>query len=299
MSLVPLNHVAVRACLGRRHSLPTLPDSFSKLLRVTSNPNARIQDLVEIIAFDPILMANVLRVANSSFMGFPQYVEDLSEAVVLLGMDEVRRIALSVGSFDVFGTRGVSSSFLRNIWLHSVTTAMVSQQMATRGQFVFADEAYLAGLLHDLGKLFFATFYPAAYAPLRAEVCSNRGNELQLESEIFGMTHLDAAGVLCEHWHLPTSVLVVAGNHHDPTAAPEENRRLSLCVATANVLSHNILQDQPVEHRMAAAHLWLRELAQNSDCPEMLTPNEVQGILLSCSERARGIGEFTGAAQDI
>lgn len=297
MNLAPLNHAAVRACLLRRQSLPTLPLTFNKLVSVASDPNSNILELVEIIAYDPSLMANVLRIANSSYLGHTERIQDLSEAVLFLGVGEVRRIALSIGAFDIFGTRGVSSTFLSAIWLHSVTTALISQQIAKQAQFDFADEIYVAGLLHDLGKMFFAIFYPAVYAPLRAEIVNRKGDALALESQIFGMTHLESAQELCQHWNLSATVMAVAKNHHQPMEAPEETRLITLCVAASNVFAHHILADEPVDTRLPLAYLWLQELAANSSNPSVFNPEQIQAILMSEAERARRIEESSSVSR--
>jgi HD-like signal output (HDOD) protein len=293
MEIEPQNPTAVRACLGRRQSLPTLPTTFSKLMSVASNPNANLLELVEIIAYDPILMANVLRVANSSYMGLKEPVEDLSAAILYLGMSEIKRIALSVGSFDLFRSKGVSSDFLRNIWVHSLTTALISQQLANAAQFEFAEEAYLPGLLHDLGKLFFATFYPAIYAPLRLEVSEGRGEGLALETTIFGMTHVDAVVELCEHWKLPPKIATVAKNHHDPCVISTEERMLGLCVALANVLAHQALADEPMENRLPQAEEWMKELAAATKRPEAFGPDTLQAIVHAEAQRARRLEDMT------
>ena len=291
MDIAPLNHAAVRACLGRRQSLPTLPTTFSKLMQVARDPNASLVELAEIISCDPILMANVLRVANSSYMGLHEPVEDLSAAILYLGMAEIKRIALSVGSFDVFGRKGISSDFLRNIWVHSLTTGLISQQLAHAAHYEFAEDAYLAGLLHDLGKLFFATFYSEVYAQVRIEVAEGRSDGIELESQIFGFSHLDAAAELCSHWKLPQKVASIASTHHDPSSSSD--RLFSLCIAAANVLAHKVIADEPVEHRLPQAQAWLAELSANSSNPGCLGPEELENILQTEAQRAK---RFEGVA---
>jgi HD-like signal output (HDOD) protein len=219
MELTVLNHAAVRACLARRQSLPTLSTSFSRLVELAANPNVEMLDLAETIASDPVVMANVLRVANSSYMGLQRPVDDLPSAIIYLGMGEVKRIALSVGSLDVFRVKREGGVLLKRIWLHSLLTGLISQQIAALGQFDFVDDAYYSGLLHDLGKLFFSLFFSSVYTSLRQEVMAGRGEGLILEQHVFGMTHVDAAEDLCRHWKLPAKIASVAWKHHDPLLA--------------------------------------------------------------------------------
>ncbi len=288
MDLPNLDHATVRASLTKRKSLPTLPTTFTKLIQVSSNPKASLLDLAQIIAYDPVLMANVLRVANSAYMGLSEPVEDLSAAILYLGMNEVKRIALSVGSFDVFCAKGISTSFLRNIWLHSLTSALINQQLTSNAQFEFSDEGYLAALLHDLGKLFFATSYAGVYAPLRVEVAEGVQNGLALESSVFGLTHVDAGEVLCEHWKLPHRVALTVMHHHNPERVQtKDDRLLVLSVACANVLAHQAIEDEPVEARLPDLQKWLAELAEHSPNPSALSPEAIENLRLLETDRAR------------
>lgn len=290
LDIVAQNPASVKACLARRQSLPTLPTTFTRLMGVVNNPNLNLVDLAEIISTDPILMANVLRVANSSYMGLKEPVSNLSEAILYLGMEDVKRIALSVGSFDVFKAKGVSGDFLKNIWLHSLATGFISQKLAKNAQFDFHEIAYLGGLLHDLGKLFFASFYSSTYAPIRQEV-ANGGDGLALESQFFGMTHLDAASELCLHWNLPPKAAAGAVNHHDPSKAAEDDRLFVYCVAAANILAHKIVADEPVESRLPLLQTWLDELAKASGKPELADLAQLEPILVKEVERAKRLEE--------
>jgi len=296
MEVTKLDPVAVRACLARRQSLPTLPDTFEKLTRVSTDPNANLVDLAEIISRDPVLTANVLRAANSAYMGLRERVNDLSSAIFYLGMAEVKHIALSVGSFDVFKVKGVSSEFLKDVWRHSLTTALIGKQIARSARFNFADEAYLSGLLHDMGKLFFASFYTSAYGPLCAEVATGNSDGLKLEQNVFGMTHLDAARDLCEHWRLPPYASQVAVNHHDPSQATADASTLSLCVAASNILAHQVLGDRPVEPMLPQAYKWLEQLSAAGNHPELLSPAGMDPILKLEAERVKRFEEMASGS---
>jgi len=287
------NPAAVRACLSRRQSLPTLPDTFARLTRVSTDPNANLVDLAEVIARDPVLAANVLRAANSAYMGLRERVEDLSSAIFFLGLAEVKHIALSVGSFDVFKVKGVSSEYLKDVWRHSLTTGLIAKQIARSARFPFVDEAYLAGLLHDIGKLFFAGFYTAVYGPVCAEVASGNVDGLVAEKEVFGITHLDAARELCEHWKLPVHTAAVAVNHHDPLKSKPESSTLSLCVAASNILAHHSLGDRPVDQLLPQAYIWLEKLSAAGNRPELLSPAGIDPILKLETERVKRFEEMT------
>jgi putative nucleotidyltransferase with HDIG domain len=271
----------VRARLKSKKHLNTLPTTFIKVLNITSNPNSSFMELATVIAYDPVLMANVLRVANSSHFALNVPADDLATAVVYLGTTEIRRIALAVGSFNIFVQKGAVSPYLKNVWVHSLTTALISQQLAAFCGFEFADEAYVVGLLHDIGKAFFASSYPEIYGPLLGQIARGKGDGLELEKKVFGMTHLDVAWDLCEFWKLPSKVWHVATNHHDPSTASEEEQLLSKCVAIANVFAHETLNDTPLSpEKLAKARFWLRDLLDCVPEDNKTSPDILESILV-------------------
>jgi putative nucleotidyltransferase with HDIG domain len=278
---------AVRAALSKKESLPTLPTTYTKLIRVIGNPNTSISELVEIITYEPILTANLLRVANSAYTCLSDPVEDVSDAVMYMGMNEVGRIALSVGYFDVFAAKGVSADFLKGIWLHSISVALLSWRMATIGQFTFAQEAYLAGLLHDIGKLFFATTYTSAYASMRTRVVKGEVSGLEIENSNFGIMHTEAGEELCRFWKLSGRTIEIVRKHHEPETASEESRELALCVAAANIMAHQLIQDEPVDSRLEQADAWVRELSTKAKHPEFFAPDQLVPILSQEIEKAQ------------
>lgn len=287
VELARLDPASVRACLARRQSLPTLPDVFTRLSKISTDPNANLVDLAEVISRDPVLTANVLKAANSAYLGLREHVTDLSSAIFFLGLADVKHIAMSVGSFDVFRVKGVSSEFLKDIWRHSLSTALVAKQIARSSRFPWVDDAYLAGLLHDIGKLFFATFYTTAYAPLCAEAATGNSNPLELEKHVFGMNHVEASKDLCEHWRLPPQVTQVAIHHHDPSQAKQDAAPMTLCVAACNVLAHHALGDRPVDQQLPQAYRWLQQLSATGGRPELLTPAGIDPILKLEVERVK------------
>jgi HD-like signal output (HDOD) protein len=293
MSLTKVDHAEVRKRLQKKENIPTLPTTFTELVRATSDPNTSLTELATLIAYDPTLMASVLRVANSSFMGLKEPVNELSTAVLYLGMSEIRRAALAVGSFDLFTGKGYTASYLKDIWVHSLATGLISQNIASIAQFDFSEEAYIAGLLHDFGKLFFATSYSKEYADLRAQVVLKKEETLNLETQTLGLNHLQVIEDIGKEWKLPTKILQVAIHHHDPLQADEQFQLISLCVATSNILAHHMINDEPVEHRMPQAQMWLAQIAAKAKHPEQLTFQEIGSVLTEEAEELRCYEEVT------
>jgi putative nucleotidyltransferase with HDIG domain len=277
MNLATLDPQEVRETLKKRGTLPTLPTTFAQLMHAAADQNTSFTELANIIAQDPVLTANVLRVANSGFIGLKQPVEDLSTAIVCLGFFEIRRAALAVGSFKLFQKKGAAAQYLTNSWIHSLATGMMSQRLAEICGF--DDEGcYLGGLLHDIGKLFFSSTYPEVYGAVMERVSKGKGDILDLEKEVFGLTHLEAAAELCDHWKLPRPIRFVATDHHSLSQTPQEFRPLGLCVAVANVFAHHILKDEPVTARLPMVTVWVEELTS-------IPVQEIEALLMEQLEQ--------------
>jgi putative nucleotidyltransferase with HDIG domain len=291
-----LDHKSVRKALSQKESLPTLPTTYTELIKVMGDPNATIVELSQIITHDPVLTANVLRVANSAFMGGgEEKIEDVSRAVFQLGIKEVGNIALSVGYFDVFASKakGVSEDFLKNLWVHSAAVAMIGYKIANVGRFEFQKDAYLVGLLHDVGKLFFATSYTTVYAEIRSMISLGQAVGLTMEQDVFGLTHLDVGAELCQFWKMPDTVMHVATRHHDPASLPPESQPLGFCIAAANVFAHELIKDEPVDQRIGLAYEWLAAIAPGAAQPEQLTYENLAPLLASEVEKAKVVMSST------
>jgi HD-like signal output (HDOD) protein len=293
MSLPIISPELVQQKLKEKRNIPTLPTTFTELVRLTSDPNTSLHELATVVAYDPTLMASVLRVANSSIYGLKEPVPDLSTAVLYLGMAEIRRAALAVGSFELFMGKGKTETYLKDLWVHSLATGLLSQQIASLGGFDFSEEAYIAGLLHDFGKLFFATAFTKEYLALRKEIQENQAEGLQLEKESFGMTHLEVLESIGMDWKLPPRVFHVALNHHAPETSEPENRMISLCIGISNIFAHHMLNDEPVQNRMGQTEAWLNEIREGSSQPGELTLEAIAEILMDQSGELRCYEEVT------
>lgn len=288
MSSPQPDHKDVLEGLKNARSIPTLPESFLLTAQIVNDPNADLRKVYKVLNNEPALMANILRVANSAYLGMKQPVTDLEQAIAWLGMDEISRIALATGCFSILKGSDQSTHVLKDLWLHSVTTALFSSKIAAIAHLPCESEAFLAGLLHDLGKLYFAAFYPESYIPLRLEILAGESDALALEANCFGLTHLDAARHISEHWKLPPGIAESAVHHHNPLASKQETRELVLCVAAANILAHFLIDDEMVVHDLHLIDEWLAALPTS----EPLTRASLEPLLKNEALQAK---ELTSA----
>jgi HD-like signal output (HDOD) protein len=194
-------------------------------------------------------------------------------------------VAIAAGYFKLFKGNRAAGKFIENLWLHSVGTALVAGKLGTEGNFSFSSETYVAGLLHDLGKFFFATFYPDIYLQVRKEISQSTTHGLDLEKHIFGINHLDAAQELSIRWKIPPRIATVTTFHHHPLSVETDTQSLTTCIAIANVVSHGALKDEPSLHESPEVDQWWEVLQSQTKRPEfrreVLEPALVQEAVLA------------------
>ncbi|HSO59517.1 MAG TPA: HDOD domain-containing protein, partial [Desulfobacterales bacterium] len=173
-----------------------------------------------IITDDQVLTARLLKLVNSSFYGFPQRVSTVTAAIVLLGFDAIRNLLLTTSVLDLFPAR---SAHVRRdqeqLWDHSLACAIGAK---TIGNFLRHDkleELFVAGLLHDIGKIVEMMFLPGEFARIAERVRAEGVLISSAEQELLGCTHADIGRLLAERWNLPAKLVSVIARHHTPAAA--------------------------------------------------------------------------------
>lgn len=210
---------AAEAVLEGVRDLPAIPATMGRILETTRDPNAGAEDLARVVALDPSVAATILRVANSPFYGQVGKVSDLGRAIVTIGFSEIAHLVLSIGVFDLAKSiKGPGLDPVR-FWEHSLACAILAQQMARDNGQVSGGEAFMGGLLHDVGELVFDRSDPARYAEvLRA--ARERGRFVRdLEKEEYGVNHALVGEALAMRWNLPDAVRYAMAYHHVPNTA--------------------------------------------------------------------------------
>jgi len=200
--------------IERLGQLPTLPQVVHKIMSMIDRPETSAEGLGRMIEKDQVLSAKVLQLANSPFYGFPARIASVSHAVVVLGLNVVKGLTLGATVFDMMKAAGMDQ-----LWRHSLGVAMVSHLLATRVGQKNPEELFVAGLLHDLGKVVMYVKLPETASRIEAAVRDRDIYMIDAEREILGLTHADVAGWLAAAWHLPTVLKEPIMYHHQPTLA--------------------------------------------------------------------------------
>jgi HD-like signal output (HDOD) protein len=265
--------------------LAVLPQVVMKVLDMTSNTRATTQELEDVIGQDQALTSKVLTLANSSYYGLPRRVSSLREAVMFLGFRVVRNIAMTASCYNMFIGKSDSQSLLkRRIWKHSVDTSLLTRLVCAYAPDVVPDEAFAAGLLHDIGKTVLEQYYPQAMLQVvqTAERLGIRHHEA--EEQILGFNHADVGLALAIHWNLPTALAESLGYHHCISAASAAPRLVAV-VAIASDIS-NMLEDG------ASDEQWATYVDEHALKTLGISSDQMEALLQGCRvevERSMGL----------
>jgi putative nucleotidyltransferase with HDIG domain len=226
-----LNQIAERA------KFSALPEVMARLLGMFDDPETTATQVSEILGKDAGLVTRLLRVANSAYYGGSGNVATVQQAVVKLGFRTTKAVVLSSAVYSTVNGSVPRDIDLRPFWQHGLEVAITAMSIADEVCPKYSDETFVAGLLHDIGRVALAVAFPDPFRELLQAAPGQwtRGRE----SELFGVDHCEAGAFLCDRWNLPELLTESVRAHHDqpealPDAAPS---RVALCVGLADSMS--------------------------------------------------------------
>lgn len=219
----------VKQFIKRLNDLSTLPVLLGKIQSVVNDETKSTEDLGHLIGYDQAMSQRVLKVANSAFFAHSGQIRDIQQAVLFLGMDRIKNIAIGTSVMQIFPSR--DSFKIENLWIHGYEVALVASLLSESVNVTQPPECFLAGLLHDIGRLVFYTMDHDLFARI-----DTSDTMLEQEMTLFGCTHAEAGAWLAQEMKLPSSVVNTIRFHHAPSAATEERNIVSL-VSLAEVFT--------------------------------------------------------------
>lgn len=217
----------------------SLPMVHMKLNDAINNPRKSMADIAKIIREDPGLTARLLRLVNSAFYNFPSKVETISQAVTIVGTQQLGALALATSVMNMF--KGIPQDLVSmdSFWRHSIGCGLAARVLATYRREANAERFFVAGMLHDIGRLLMYT--KTIDQSREALVLSKNNNELlyAAELEVFGFTHAVVGGVMLQAWKLPNSLEEVVMYHHNPKAAAKFPVETAI-VHVADIIAHGM-----------------------------------------------------------
>ncbi len=210
-----LTDQTVRNVIGHVDKLPSIPRIYSSLTKALSDPKTKADDVAEIVKQDSAMVVKILQLVNSAFFGRSKSITNINQAVIRLGFQMVKNLVLSVEIFDGREgqkmPQGISVDALQD---HALKTASIAAKLFADKQQ--SDDAFMAGMLHDIGKLIIATEMPERMTEILSVVREENLEFHQAELKLYGVTHAEIGAYLLSLWGLPYPIIEAIANHHDP-----------------------------------------------------------------------------------
>lgn len=225
----------IRQKLQKIREISTLPQVMHRIMEVVIDERSSSRDLAREISHDPPLTAKVLKVVNSAYYGFYRRISSVNDAVIILGYNEVRSIAITISVFDLFGGIPGNTFFDRlKLWEHCIATGTLADIL--RQEYQKGEEAaFVAGLLHDIGKVILDEYFSSEWMKVIEKSRQESRALVEVEQELLGITHADIGFLLSEIWNLPEKVGLAIRNHH-LTRNQHPSNPLEAMVYIANLL---------------------------------------------------------------
>lgn len=221
--------------------MPSLSTTVTKVLEICNRPDTSPNDLNRVISLDPVLTGQVLKLINSAYYSLPNQVSSLTRAIIMLGLNTVKNLALSTA---ILGTVGRKESFqslaMDDFWTHSLCVGVTAKLLATEAKVPRdqREEYFVAGLLHDLGKIPLNNCFTQEYRQAQELAILEKKTLRRAELTLMGIDHSQVGRMIGEKWQLSANLVALLAYHHEPEAAPEESRGLVQMVAMANAYAN-------------------------------------------------------------
>jgi len=244
--------------LSKIEDLPTLPIVIQRILQLINDPKATIKQIGSIITSDQSLTTKTLKLVNSAFYGFSKKITTVDQAIVIIGFNAVKNLAISASVFDIFKNLNQRSSFDRyGFWTHCVGAAFIAKQISEDTRIGNPGEIFVSALLHDIGKIILDIYYPDEMNRILYNTSNKNISFYQSEEEILNFTHSEVGFLLSRKWNLPDNLYIPIRYHHNPNKAIKYENIVAI-VHTANITAKagNIGYDGDSVTPKISTHAW-------------------------------------------
>jgi len=269
--------------IRRVDNLPTLPSVVAKVNELVESPGSSAADINHAIRQDLVLSARILRLVNSPFYGFHRRIKSVAHAVVILGFSTVRNVVLSTFVLDSFAARDLPFGH-REFWIHSLGTGAAAATLARRMGLAEAEDAFVAGLLHDVGKVVLHQYARDDFAVVARAAAERDCLLYDAELDMLGTSHAEIGGRLLDAWQLPEDLVEAVRSHHVPGEAGGY-RDLVAVVHVADILARALLVGNGGDARIPRvnAEAWSRAGAP---------PEGIEAVLREIADELRKAKAF-------
>jgi putative nucleotidyltransferase with HDIG domain len=257
-----MNAIDLKRIFSEKQELLSLPQTLAEVLRIVRDDRSTADDLAEALMKDPALTARTLRVVNSAFYGGDRKIGSMTQAVTTLGLRQITALALSSSVYNLADKWQTNFDRIK-FWRHALEVAIASRMIAEQAGYRQIEEAFVAGLLHDIGLLILDHSFPEQSSQVWKEA-SRHGNLTDVEQETWGTDHARVGQFILEQWQLPEDICRAVGAHHAVFVPGTDDQELVLgqVVCLANMVSRFTVADlEKQDATMVAEH---KQIIQNN-----------------------------------
>lgn len=254
-------------------TIPSLPNIYHQLNEAINDPSSSSSTIGDVISNDSGLSARLLKIANSALYNFPTPIDTISQAVTVIGIEQLRDLALGTSVIELF--EGIADDFvsMQSFWCHSISCGIAARVLATYRRESNVERYFVAGLLHDIGRLVMYLKVPDQARDILIQ-CKNKSQLLYVaEREVLGFDHSEVGAVLLDLWKLPANLIESVAHHHSPQRCVKYPIEASI-VHVANILANAMQQGSSGERYVPP----LSEYAWNQlgISPSVLAPTLIE-----------------------
>ena len=233
----------IRAAVNQVSAVAALPQVTARIISLVENPLSSAAQLQKVVEHDPALVTRLLKVVNSSFYGLPGEIDSVDRAIVLLGLQAVKNIAVAASLGQLFrGSDLGGGRSPKDLWAHCVGVAVAARELSKLTGRGKPDESFLCGMVHDLGVLLELQLWPEKLRTVCDEAARGERPMTHIEREAFGSDHTLLGAGLAAKWKFPKSCRDVCRHHHRPELADAESADVASVVYAADVLACEVLE---------------------------------------------------------
>ncbi|MCX6153942.1 MAG: HDOD domain-containing protein [Candidatus Kapabacteria bacterium] len=230
--------IQVEHFIRKLDELPTLPTIYTALSDVMANPRSTVSDAANIISRDQASTAKVLKHANSSIYGIRGQISTISQAIFFIGFEEVKNLIIALSIMKMFSGLKVSKTLNPvDLWKHSIAVGVISRLIGKGLGIKHLEDFFIAGILHDVGKLMFYKFLPTEYSEVVNYSNEKKISLREAEAEKLGITHTIVGEMLAEKWRLPRNIKNTISSHHSCLVDGKIDET-AYCVHLADIIAH-------------------------------------------------------------
>lgn len=225
----------------------SLPTIYTKIEEAINSPHCSNQYLVDILSEDTALSAKLLRLANSAMFNFPSKIDSVSQAITIIGTQQLRALVLASSVMTMFKDIPEELINMESFWRHSVACAVCARVIASLRRAANIEYFFLAGLLHDIGRLVMFKEIPVEMSQAMQQAKSSEKLLFITEKELLGFTHAKLGGMLLKEWKLPTQLIESTAFHHTPRSSNEFKDEVAV-VHVADIIANSMQLGSSGEH---------------------------------------------------